>query len=294
MIFKNLNIFRVSGSFDSNQLANFLSKNSFQQTLPNQEKSVGFGKVFGMDKYMFSSGAVHLFCLLIEERILPPSVVKSAFKGVLKTKEESEKRKIKGDEKKALRETVRNSLIPKAFCRVSEVWSYIDTKSNILVVNSSSPKVADGIAQTLSNIHASCKIVPLMVQDNIVEALSLWVKLGKAPHPFKIGSKCEIFDGEGAIKYRNRSLEDKHLRDYLHSDLNVVSIALDAGSRSSFILNYDLMIREFSLDGSVIEQELANVDGPLGEIDKTLVLMSNEIRVLVGDLLSALGGELNQ
>jgi recombination associated protein RdgC len=291
MIFKNLNIYRIRDSISQAELNAFLAKHAFTPCLPNQPESVGFQTLFGLDSRVFTANDCHLISLKIEEKVLPPSAVKAEYKQSLQDMELKLSRKLNKTEREALRESSKEAMYPRAFCRPSEVWAYLDCKEKLLVVNTTSARIANGLSQTIKGCLPSSYLMPIKANDDISEKMTLWLTNDAIPFPFIMGSKCEIGDGDGTIRYKNRLLSDEHLQEYLKDDMKASTLSLGMEGRMDFVLTADFIIKEFVLS----EDTLGKIDAGSGDHLETvigeLVLMTTEIRELVDKLLEVLGGE---
>ncbi|WOF82197.1 recombination-associated protein RdgC (plasmid) [Pseudomonas sp. FeN3W] len=290
MIFKHLNLYRIGGKVEQDRLEAFLSDNPFVPCLPNQERSAGFPTIVGLDRRVFSAQGCMLFNLIVQEKIIPAAAVKAEYQKSLQLQERNGVR-LKREEKKALKEQVRESMLPRAFIKNTDLWAYVDNLNKLLVINTSSRKAADGLAQALRGVMDEGLIYPIRPQHDVSSRMTFWVSEDQVPEPFTMGYKCMITDGEGSIRYSKRSLEDDNLRQYLRSDMSVTEMALDFGIRSSFSLVEDFMIKDFSLS----EKTLADIDQgngePLEQLAGDIVLMRNEVNDLLNSLLNVLGGE---
>jgi recombination associated protein RdgC len=291
MIFKNLNIYRIQDAISQADLNSYLSKSPFTACPPHQPESAGFQTVFGMETRVFSANDCHLFSLKVEEKVLPPAAVKAEYKKALQDQETRLARKLNKSERDSLRESSKEAMYPRAFCKPSEVWAYIDCRAKLLVINTTSPKTADGLAKTIKGCLPSKYLMPLKPNGDISALLTDWLTRDDIPAPFIKGSKCEIVDGEGTIRYKNRHLSDEHLQEYLRAQMKATTLSMGVPERVDFVLTTDFVIKEFVLANEAISTLDKGTDDPLNAVAEQLVLMSNEIRQLVSDLLGVLGGE---
>jgi recombination associated protein RdgC len=289
MIFKHLNLYSLGNQVYQDRLESFLGENPFAPCLPSQERSAGFPTIVGLGQRVFGAGGVLLFCLTIQDKLVPAAAVKAEFQKTLQLKEQDGTR-LKRDEKKALKETVRLSMLPRAFAKNTEVWAYIDNDNGLLAINTSSRKNADGLAQSLRSLVKDSKVYPVRPQHDVSSRMTFWVSEDQAPEPFTMGHKCNITDGEGSIQYKKRSLEDDNLRGYLHANLKVVEMALIYKDRSTFSLVEDFMIKDFNLEDGALADIDQGTGEPLEQLAGDLILMRSEVASLLADLLKALGG----
>jgi recombination associated protein RdgC len=291
MIFKNLNIYRIKDSVSQAELNAYLGKSPFTPCLPNQPESAGFQTLFGLGTRVFTANDCHLLSLKVEEKVLPPAAVKAEYKKALQEQETRLSRKLNKTEREALRESTKEAMYPRAFCRPSEVWAYVDCRAKLLVINTTSAKTADGLAMTIKGCLPSKFLMPLKANDDISQHMTLWLTHDAIPAPFSMGSKCEIGDGEGTIRYKNRLLSDEHLQEYLKDDMKATTLSLGMEGRMEFVLTEDFVIKEFVLSDELLAKIDVGAGDHLSEVVGQLELMSTEVRELVEQLLTVLGGE---
>lgn len=293
MIFKHLNLYRLSNEVDIIQLSKALDSNPFEPCLPVQDRSAGFGKVFGLNKRIFSSDDTHLFCLTIQEKNVPASAVKAEYQKLVQIQDQNGK-KLSRDEKAILKEQIRSGMLPRAFSKNNEIWAYIDNKNKILAINTTSRKNADGLANTVKILLGNISVHPLLPQHDVSSRMTFWLSENQSPKPFSSGLKCIIFDGDGSIHYKKRSLEDNNLRDYLQDDLKVIEMEFNYKDRVTFSLVEDFMIKDFIIHDAVLASMDSSKTKPLDKLSAEISLMSREVGQMSSDLLSALGGESSQ
>lgn len=282
MIFKNLSIYTAGKGISQKTLDDFLGRHKFEPCLPAQESSAGFTTLFGLDTRVFSVNGCHLFCLKVDEKVIPPSAIKAEFKLRKGDREGLLGRKLSPAEREEIREEARKALCEIAFCRPADLWAYLDTKAGILVVNTTSAKSADGLSKVVKGCMPDHEMLPLTPIRDVKAMMTKWLKSGAASAPFKLGHKCEITDGEGVIRYKDRLLSDNKLQDYLQEGMQAETLSLVLPDRSAFVLTTDFVIKEFALDDEVIRSLRVLGADPLENVSNELREMSDQIRYLIG------------
>lgn len=281
MIFKNLNIFRVTGSVTQKALDEFLSRQPFEPCLPHEESASGFMPVFGLDSRVFSANGCHLFCLKVDEKVIPPSAVKALYRQLSDERSSFLGRKLSTSEREDLRAQAKRELCSAAFCRPADLWAYLDMRAGLLVVNTTSAKVADALAQRVKGSMPGHDIVPLPPAGDIRLTMTDWLKAGMATDPLILGHKCEITDGEGTIRYKDRLLSDSMLQSYLKDGMQAQTLSLEVQDRCSFVLTADFLLKEFVLDKQLSADARAQVADSLETTGNELSEMSTLIRELL-------------
>lgn len=284
MIFKNLNIYSMPEVPDIEALESYLEAHKFRPCLPSHKSSAGFTRILGKDIRVLSLNSIYLFCMLNEEKVMPPSAVKTQVNRVVAEEERKIGRKVTRSEKAEIKEKVNDEMLTKAFTRTTETWAYIDSRSRILVVDTSSQKLADGIARVIKGCLEGEIIFPLRPNTDVSAVMAGWLKKDLAPAPLELGDKCELHDDEGMIKYRKRSLEDNNLKDYLNDDLRVKTLSIET-DRCRFVLTDDFLIKEFALKSSALSEVEYRGDDQWQIMESNLELMVKEVRALLSHLL---------
>ncbi|WP_408601254.1 recombination-associated protein RdgC [Pseudomonas sp. PLMAX] len=295
MIFKNLSIYSVPGEVNLETLEGHLNSMPFKHCLPSQEFTAGFARLYGSPSRVLTVNGCHLFCLMSEEKKIPPAVVRTKLRKVIEAKEISYGRRLKTAERKEAEEMVREGLIRSAeeFVQTKETWIYFDTKAKLLVINSSSAKTAASISEMVKPAISNKMLFPLRPQHDVSKKLTFWLAENQAPEPLVAGQKCGLTDDTGTIKYNKVTLEDPRLKGYLQDGMRVTALALSHKERCSFNLSEDFMITSFALTDLALEDLDHGTSEPLEQLAGDLVLMSKEVSALVDALMDALGGELN-
>lgn len=281
MIFKNLSIFRTATGLSQKSLDDYLTRFRFEPCLPTEETSAGFTPVFGLDNRVYSANGCHLFCLKVDQKVIPPSAVNAEFKNLRDIRQEALGRKLNAAERDELRAEARASLCERAFCRPADLWAYWDARAGLLVINTTSAKTADGLAQTLKGCVPDSPIVPLEPGVEIRGLMTEWLKADSAPAPFMLGHKCEISDGEGVIRYKDRILSDSKLQEYLQEGLLAETLSLKIAGEVGFVLTTDFVIKEFAFDDERLKSMALPGADPLEKVSIELVEMSNQVRSLI-------------
>lgn len=287
MIFKSLNIYQMAEVPDTEALESYFETHKFRPCLPSHEVSRGFSRILGKDCRVMSINGIHLFCMLTEEKILPTPAIKTQLNRLIQELEKKTGKKITRQEKADLKEQVTAEMLPKAFTRMIETWAYIDSKSRILVIDSNSQKQADGIARLLKGVTDGGIIFPLRPKVDLADIMAKWIRDDKAPDPFELGTKCEIQDDKGTIRYRHRSLEDDNLKGYLDDNLRVKYMSFES-DRTKFVMTEDFLIKEFSLNAVALSEIESHGNDPWMKLETELQAMAIEVRKLLSDLLKAI------
>lgn len=292
MFFKNLSIFKMVEEIQADRFTTFLDSHPFSPCLKSQERSAGFATLYGSQDRVVKVGRFLLFCMLIEEKLIPASAVKTQFLRKVEEYEQKHQAKLSRNDRKELKERIVNEMIQQAFTKTTEIWSYIDTREKLLVVNTGSAKQADAVASLVKNATEGRQVFPYRPQESLPSKMREWVIESKAPDDFAFLDKCEVLSSEGSIKYRNFDLQDAGLKDYLLQGMSVDNLQMEFKERVSFVLRGDFVITQIKLADKALEDldKGADYSNANDSLQATLTLFGDEMSDLVSSLMRAAGG----
>lgn len=141
MWFNQLQLFSLAmpKSWDAERLKTQLESFTFRTCLAHNYSSLGWVPPCGDDEHsplVQSIPDYYMICCQFEEKILPATVIQQALKEKIKQMTEGQAtRKVSIKEKQQLKEAITQSLLPRAFTKMTRVYAYIDKKSQMLCIN---------------------------------------------------------------------------------------------------------------------------------------------------------------
>lgn len=291
MWFKHARVLTLSNAvpFDEAALAKQLEAVAFRPCPKSLPSSYGFVPPIGDDKapLVFGAQGCLLVKLRIEEKILPPSVVREHLQDEIKQIEASTGRRLYRDEKDRLKEDVYQTLLTKAFSRSSYLHGYIDTERQWLVVDAASPKKLAHFVSLLTKCLDNQAVAPHVVP---VPALATqWLLQQNYPAELSFAKACLMkeTDEQGSIvRVRNTDLDSDKVQSFLKDGSLVTELALEWSNQIRFTLKEDFALSGLKFLESV--KELAR-DG-MSETaedrfaaDFTLMVMT--LRRFISDML---------
>src|SRR5690606_5807211 len=107
MIFRHLNLYQLDGDVRRDQITSILEKHPFVPCDIHEEQSFGFKKILGLNSRVYSKDGMHLFCLVLQEKIIPNAALRSEYQNVLEAKQSNGTR-LSRDEKAWIKEEIRS------------------------------------------------------------------------------------------------------------------------------------------------------------------------------------------
>jgi recombination associated protein RdgC len=136
------------------------------------------------------------------------------------------------------------------------------------------------------------RLALLQTQVSPATAMAEWLATREAPAGFSIDRDCELKqpDSEKAtVRYARHTLDIDELGEHIRQGKLPTQLAMTWNGRVSFVLTEALTLKRIKLLDVVLEGR----PEPQGEdgFDADVALSTGELRLLIPDLVAALGGE---
>lgn len=301
MWFKYASVFSIEeGEVTEEALASSLGGLAFKPCGPLQASSAGFVSPWGEESDYLIHANFGSFRLVYkrEEKKIPKEVIASELKKRIKKKVESgEIEKADSQIKQQIKEEIRKELLPKVLPTQKDYQLYINTQSQMVVVDDSSAKRCEDVCSIIESAIDGLKISPLIPKASPSLEMSRWIVQGAIPAELKLGKKCNlVHSAMGTIKYDIESLEDSRLKDYLQVEgYEVDELGLMHNSGMSFSLSSSFILkacRPTEDAKSRIDSDLSEIDSDEKTIEDTVfseMVQVHESTILY--LIDALGGK---
>lgn len=261
----------------------------------SQPESIGWveprGEAHGA--MLESVGGQLILKLAVETKAVPGSVVKSEVQARLDSIEKDTGRRPKGKIVKELKEEVIHTLLPRAFPKRSDTFVWVDPKAQWLVVGAASVKKADAlVTRLLDLLGGGLKIALVQTTLAPATAMSAWLAEKEAPAGFAIDRECELKqpDTEKAtVRYARHTLDIDEVGEHIRQGKLPTQLALTWSGRVSFVLTEALTLKKIKLLDVVLEG-VSSATKDEGGFDADVALFTGELRLLIPDLVTALGG----
>lgn len=305
-MFRNATIYRLPRTFPDYPRG---SLNAFSEILaakparlPGSQElaTMGFVAPFGVEDRL-AEVAHNAAYLMVEkaERLLPATAIRQAVEAKVREIENSEVRKVYAKEKGQIKDEIVLAKLPHTFIQKSRIGVLIDWP--YIIVDTASQKKADQVLTLLRETLGSLPVRPVAVKASPSFSMTNWVRdsstlreplstgesfKSSVPSPGneRLSGTLEDFEAEGMQALLNAGHQIDELR-----------IVVDnAGIFHELTLTKDLVFKGISFD-QVIRDQATNDAGEEPHhatlMDATLLLVVQELRFIVRELLDALGGE---
>ncbi|MBN8411030.1 recombination-associated protein RdgC [Halomonas denitrificans] len=300
MWFKHLHLYRLhdASTLDSEQLETALAEQAFRPLGSSEARRSGWTAPAGRgsDRYLHELQGQRLMTALRQERILPASVVKEEVEERVEVIEAQESRKLRRQEKQAIKEQVYEELLPRAFVRSQKTDLWWDTRRNLIAVNSSSRKRAEELLDLLRETLGSLKVTPLAAQTLPIRAMTTWLNdASSRPADMLLGDQVELKakGDDGVLKARQVDLDGDDIQQLLEGGRQASKLALAMEGRLRFVLHDDLAVKSLAFDDALIDEANQADDGDdaVLRMETDFILMAQTLGDSVDRLIDWLGGE---
>jgi len=300
MWFKNLHLFRLHDApqLDAATLEQTLTEQAARALGGTESRRMGWTSPAGNagTQLLHELQGQRLISVLRQERLLPSEVVRDYVEHRAGAIEAAEGRKLRRQEKLAIKEQVVEELLPQAFIKRQRIDLWWDTSRGIIGVNCASRARAEESLDLLRETLGSLKVTPLAAKTLPMRAMTQWlIDPGTRPADLMIGDQAELKakGDDGVIRARQVDLDSDEMHQHLESGRQASKLALGIEGRLSFVLHDDLAIKGIRFSDAAIDEAAQADDGDdaLVRLETDFVLMAQVLGASVDTLLQWLGGD---
>ncbi len=300
MWFKHLHLYRLHDApeLDAASLETALNEQAFRPLGGSEARRLGWSAPAGRagTQLLHELQGQRLMTALRQERILPASVVREEVEERSEAIEASEGRKLRRQEKLAIKEQVYEELLPRAFVRSQKVDLWWDSRRGLIAVNASSRKRAEELLDLLRETLGSLKVTPLASQTLPMRSMTTWLgDPGSRPADLVLGDQVELKakGDDGVLRARQVDLDSDEIQQLLESGRQASKLALSIEGRLSFVLHDDLAIKSLRFDDALIDEASQTDDGDdaVVRLETDFILMTQALAENIERLIEWLGGE---
>ena len=295
-MFKSATLARATGLLNLAAALSSAGAREFAPCGPTQPSSYGF--VPPREK----SGALievvagqWIMAVKIETKSVPAAEVKKHLELRLDAVEKETGRRPKGKRSREIKDEVIQDLLPKAFAKDKRMLVWIDPADGLVLIDSTSTSQVDLVLALLCEILYDTKLTLINSAMSPTTAMSGWLVGREGPPDFSIDRECELKqpDGEKAVvRYSRHTLDIDEVVDHIKQGKQPTRLAMTWCGRLSFVLTDALQLKKIQLLDVALEAKAG--DEARDAFDADVTIATGEIGMAIGDLLTALGGEIQQ
>lgn len=291
MWFKQLQLFQLPDTlqYTSNELSDLLQQIPYQPCLPSMPQSIGWIGVIDEDDapLVRTVNNCHLFCLQIEEKILPGPVIRQQLSEHIKKLEHEEQRKIRQKEKLALKDEIIMTLLPKSFSKLTRIYAYIDNKNHWLVIGTTNKsKIEQFLSLFKKSISDQVRSFEL---KKISTIMTYWLKEKNYPTTFAIEKAGVLQDPNQQnriIRCQQQDLFAGSIQALIKDGCEATHIAMSWHDQVNFVLASDFTLRSIQFHNEIREQSQELEPETLQQqLDADFMIMTAALAGLLLELL---------
>jgi recombination associated protein RdgC len=256
MWFKNLQIFQLEQpvTYDPAVLEEELHQLRFQPCAKSLPVSFGWVPPLGDEEAPLVHGeSGHMiFCMQVEEKILPPAVLREEHAERVREIEKRQERKLFRDEKLRLKEELYHTLLSRAFSRHQKIYAYIDTKAGYLIIDSTSKNRIEQFLSLFTKCVTSFTCFTPDIQSPAI-LMTHWLKEQRAPSGLTMAYNCSLqnMDNElSTARFTHQDLLGDAVQKFLLQGAQVTQMTFLWQDQMQFTLKNNFSISSLKfLDG---------------------------------------------
>jgi len=292
--FKNLTVYALAPEWrmTAAQVEEALAKHPLIPVNSASMQSQGWVPPAPGASLVYSQGRHLLIALGIEQRILPSPVINQALKEKAAQLEQQQGFAPGRKQLRDLKDQIIDELRPRAFIRSRTVRAWLDFEHGWLIVDTSSPKLAEDLGTVLRADLGDLPATPLDTREAPSAAMTAWLATGASPPMFLVQDDCELLADnptKAAVRYARHSLDGPELKSLISGGKICTRVGLGWRERLSLVLTDKLAIKRVRYI-DISEDEAAAKKNDADAFDTDFTLMTGELSLLVADLIAALGG----
>lgn len=296
--FSSIDIFCLEGvSYDTESLELKLKEKPFEACSALHPVSCGFvppldlGEEDKESPLVLGQQGCMLFCLQIQEKILPSSVVREHALERIKSLEKISGKKISRDERLSIKDDVQFALLKQAFHKTKKVFAYIDTKNQNLIINSCHKKTLDLFIDHLPDDLFNSKI-SRPEYKNTSSLLTSWLQDNSFKNNFQPvdHTLLEIMeDKKSTIQVANKDVLSPSIQKFLEEGAYVMKLRLQWSNHIQFDLKqpFTLTRIRFLDDVKDIAKDASHNEDAAGSYLASFFIMTETLSNFIEDLLAS-------
>ena len=197
--------------------------------------------------------------------------------------------------RKEIREQVEDELLPRAFSKRSTLYAWLDPVNGWLAIDAASATKAEALVKLLGESAPDLPLKLLHTQLSPGAAMTGWLAEGEGPGGFSIDRDCELrLPGEdrATVRYVRHALDGEEIGEHIAAGKQATRLGLTWADRVSFVLTDKLEIKRLQfLD--ILKEQSEQAEDAEAMFQIEFALMTGEVARMLADLLTALGGEMD-
>lgn len=301
MWFKQVQLFQLTSpvAYDAENLDKRLANLAFTPCLPSLASSHGWYPPIGNKDapLVHPANGYLMICLQCEDKILPAPVLRQAVQDKVQEIEHEDDRRVGQKEKRALKDDITQTLLPRAFSKFTPVYAYIDTNKNLLAVNTTNASKLKAFTMLFERAVSGVKLKPFSIKK-VTPLMTQWlIDPAYIPEGFSIAKHAVLQDANQqnrVIRCQQQDLFAESIQSLIKDGCSVKQMALNWQEQVDFVLNEDFTLRSISFSDEIVKLAQDDVSETAAQaFDADFAIMSSTFKKLFNDLLAFFAKEVD-
>lgn len=296
-LLKNCRLYRLAltAQMDVSSLSGALARQAFQPCPSNEPRSMGWVPPREAGDMIHAVQRQWHAVFAIEDKVIPASFLRRKVAEEVARIEADQGSRPGRKQMREIKDNVISALLPKAFTRMTGVNVWIDPEAGWMAIDATSDARCDDIVASLQRAMDDDGTAALPhTTISPVSAMTDWLAAGEAPAPFSIDRECELRDSseeKGILRYTRVAIDTDEVREHLGGGKVAARLAMTWNDRISFVLDDRMTLRKIQMLDVLTERLEESAEDAEDLRDAEFILFAGEMRQLIADLVSSLGGE---
>ncbi len=234
-----------------------------------------------------------LFCLKIEEKILPSIVVRQELDKRIAKIKELEQRAVRQKEKMNLKDDITMEMLPRAFSKMSRVYAYIDCELNSLVLSTTNKSITEKFLKLLKKTLTID--ITAFETKNVTKILTRWVRDSHNDTHFQIEKSAMLQDPNEqlrTIRCQQQNLFSSSIQTLIKEGCEIKRLGLSWNDQVNLTIAHDFTIQNIKFQDILREQaKEMEPESALQQLDADFMIMSGIIKQIITELLNLFSKE---
>lgn len=296
MWFKQAQIFNLSAPVlnDPHALEEQLTPLEFNPCLPRLPFSTGWVSPMDEEEAPLVHANHHylLLCMQLEEKILPAIVVRQALAEKIKDIEKKQSRTVYQKEKYALKDEITQTLLPRAFSKLSRIYAFMDVQNNVLVIDTTATFKVEKFLELFKKTFGNASYHSVETKK-IGPSLTRWLLHDDCPRSFSIEKACVLRDPRQqsrVIRCQQQDLSAAGIQSLLKDACEVHQLSLNWEDKINFTLLDDFTLKSIQYTDEVLAlAEGHDAESKSQQFDADFAILSELLSLLWKQLVQLFG-----
>lgn len=290
-MFTNLQVYQLKEPINLADLEERLATKPAKPCSAELSFSIGFSPIADNENYTLQCKDFILLKVTTSEKVIPKSTLRKEQAKRIAEEEEKSVVPLERVIKEQIRSEVYSELLARAIERSKDTSLIINTKDNLIFINSSSKSLSEQCLNILREALGSLRVVPITTQLKPDCVMTDWLRKERATQGFFILNECDLissFEDGGTIKIKNEDLITEEVQAHIKNGKFVTKLGL-AYDNLVFSVDKSLTFRRIHHLNDPNELE-DNTDDPELQLSAAVFIFANAITQMVKDITTAFGG----